>query len=413
MTVSKDILKKKNFCSLPWIHFHAWPDGKVFPCCVANSNKPISSTASESIIKMVNSDEFKQLRLNMLNDQPSDICQRCYDLEALGAWSLRKSYLKQQYLPLIEATKEDGSIDHFKMLYMDIRWSNICNMKCRSCGPSCSSLWAQEFKERHGEAVLKNNFGLSKILVSNNEEDKFWNKLNPYLNDVEDVYFAGGEALITPEHYRILDHWLTTGKTDVRLSYTTNFSVFKYKDKNVLDYWKKFPNLEICASLDANQGLGEYLRKGTIWNEIEENAFMIKREVPHAKFCITPTISLWNAHQFPKFHQEWIDKGLLSKNDNTRINILTQPHYCSLLVAPKFYKEKLAELYRPIAEDRSYSMSIRNGYKTILTALESGTEDKTALKEFYHFNKKLDDHRNENLLEVIPELKEVYEWTYN
>ena len=33
-----DLIKSgKHFCVLPWIHFHAWPDGKVMPCCVADS----------------------------------------------------------------------------------------------------------------------------------------------------------------------------------------------------------------------------------------------------------------------------------------------------------------------------------------------------------------------------------------
>jgi len=32
----------KYFCVLPWVHFHAWPDKRVLPCCVADSNMPVS-----------------------------------------------------------------------------------------------------------------------------------------------------------------------------------------------------------------------------------------------------------------------------------------------------------------------------------------------------------------------------------
>lgn len=415
MNVSEDIFYKKHFCILPWIHFHAWPDGKVFPCCMADSNKPVANTSDESIIKMMNSEDFKALRLRMLNDEPSEVCQRCYDVELFGTWSLRQSQNTVRgvsSLGLVNKTNTDGSIDDFKLKYMDIRFSNICNMKCRSCGPSCSSLWAQEYKERHGEVMLKDRFGLTKVVVSNNDDGSFWEKLLPYLDDVEEVYFAGGEVLITPEHYKILDYWLSKGKTNVKVTYTTNFSVFKYKDKQVLDYWKKFPKVEIYASLDASGPLAEYMRKGTIWSEIEENAMMIKKEVPHVRFEITPTISLWNAHQFPAFHQDWIEKGLLSKTQEIRLNILTSPWYSSILIAPQFYKDYLRTLYEPVRYDYSYSDTIRYAYKAVLNTLQSGEENKGGIKEFFDFNAKLDEHRKENILDSIPELKEVHTWAH-
>lgn len=415
MNVSEDIFYKKHFCILPWIHFHAWPDGKVFPCCMADSNKPVANTSDESIIKMMNSEDFKALRLRMLNDEPSEVCQRCYDVELFGTWSLRQSQNTVRgvsSLGLVNKTNTDGSIDDFKLKYMDIRFSNICNMKCRSCGPSCSSLWAQEYKERHGEVMLKDRFGLTKVVVSNNDDGSFWEKLLPYLDDVEEVYFAGGEVLITPEHYKILDYWLSKGKTNVKVTYTTNFSVFKYKDKQVLDYWKKFPKVEIYASLDASGPLAEYMRKGTIWSEIEENAMMIKKEVPHVRFEITPTISIWNVHQFPKFHKEWIDKGLLSKTQEMRLNILTGPWFASILILPKDYKEELLSMYRAVMNDESYSINIRNAYRTVLNTLKSGEENLGGVKEFFDFNAKLDEHRKENILDAIPELRKVHTWAH-
>lgn len=416
MNVTEDIFYKKHFCILPWIHFHAWPDAKVFPCCMADSNKPVSTTNSESIIKMMNSEDFKQLRLKMLKDEPSEICQRCYDVELFGTWSLRQSQNTVRgvaNLDLVNKTKEDGSIDDFKLKYMDIRFSNICNMKCRSCGPSCSSQWAQEYKDRHGEIMLRDRFGLQKTVVTNNEDDQFWEKLVPYLDDVEEVYFAGGEALITPEHYKILDYWLEKGKTNVKVTYTTNFSVFKYKDKNVLDYWRKFPKVEIYASLDASGHLAEYMRKGTVWKDIEENALMIKREVPHVRFEITPTISTWNVHQFPSFHKDWIEKGLLSKDQEMRLNILTFPWHASILILPKDYKEELLDMYRRVMNDESYSINIRNCYRTVLNTLKSGEENKGGLKEFFDFNSKLDEYRKENILDAIPELRRIHSWAHN
>jgi hypothetical protein len=412
-SVSALIKDSNRFCILPWIHFHAWPDGKVFPCCMSDSRAPVSDTTKSSVIEIVNSTDFKELRANMLNDKPSKICERCYDVEQLGTWSLRQSNNVQRgekNNAAVCATNLDGSIDEFTLKYLDIRFSNICNFKCRSCGPSCSSQWAQEHVSMHGFNSLKEKFKLTSTAVTNNEGNVFWEKLKPYLLGVEEVYFAGGEALITPEHYRILDYWLEHDKTDVRISYTTNFSVFKYKDKNVIDYWKKFKDVEIFASIDATGDLAEFMRKGTVWSDIEDNVRMIQKEVPHVKFTITPTISTWNVHQFPQFHADWIKKGFLTNNDNMRLNLLTFPWHASILILPKFYKEDLIKLYEQGVNNVEYSKDIKNAYKSVIHTLTSGEENKDGVREFFEVNQKLDNFRKENILDVIPRLTKVKAW---
>ena len=43
------------------------------------------------------------------------------------------------------------------MRYMDIRFSNIRNMKCRTCGPELSSQWATEYvADLYGKHELAN-----------------------------------------------------------------------------------------------------------------------------------------------------------------------------------------------------------------------------------------------------------------
>ena len=145
MKTAKQLVKdSKHFCVLPWIHFHAWPNKQVMPCCVADSDAPVSELKDgESILDMMNSEEYKKMRNAMLNDEPYEACSRCYDLEDNGTWTLRQSQNMvrgKDTIDLIESTNADGSIDEFKLKYMDIRFSNLCNFKCRSCGPGCSNL---------------------------------------------------------------------------------------------------------------------------------------------------------------------------------------------------------------------------------------------------------------------------------
>ncbi len=416
----------KHFCVLPWIHFHAWPDKRVLPCCVADSNDPYNHIKDdESILEMMNSEKYKQMRLSMLNDEPVTACQRCYDLESVGTYTMRKSHnsncvsshpdwptkhgITAKYIK--DITKEDGSISEFKMKYMDMRFSNLCNMKCRSCGPSCSSQWAQEFIEFKGTDVLQRHFNTNKMVVTNNDDQKFITKLKPYLKDVVEVYFAGGEVIITPEHYDCLDYWIENGINEkIELTYTTNFSSLKYKDKDLITYWKKFPNLIIWASLDAMGPHAEVIRKGTDWDRIEKNMREIKELVPHAKFQITPTISIWNVFQFPKFFDYLIENNLIDINSSPRFNLATSPWYANVMILPEFSKEKLSRLYREYIHKYSKNEQISSGFKTILQNIKSGEPNKGGIQEFIKFNDELDQFRNEKLLDVAPELKEVYRW---
>jgi hypothetical protein len=410
----------KHFCVLPWVHFHAWPDKRVLPCCVADSNMPVADIKdNQTILDMMNTPEYRKLRLAMMNDEPVEACKRCYDLELMGTWTMRQSHNKRKGLDYVDYiqknTKDDGSLENFEMKYMDIRFSNLCNMKCRSCGPSCSSQWAQEFMEERGPEVYQQYFKTNKIVINNTDGGDFMAKLKPHLKDVTEVYFAGGEIIITPEHYECLDYWIENGLTDqVELTYTTNFSSLKYK-KNVdlIEYWKKFPKLKIWASLDAHGKVAECIRKGTDWERIEANIRTVKEQVPHAEFQITPTISIWNVFTFPDFFDYMIEKGFIDTKSSPRFNLATNPWYANIMIMPTSVKRRLAELYRVYQNRYKDNVDIYNGFKMIIYNLTVGDENKGGIQEFIQFNEELDKFRDEKLEEIIPELKEVFDWARN
>jgi hypothetical protein len=406
----------KHFCVLPWVHFHSWPDGRVMPCCIADSNMPVAEIKEdESIIQMMNSEDFKRMRSAMLNDEPVEACKRCYDLELMGTWTMRQSHNKRRGLDyakeIAETTKDNGEITDFKMKYMDLRFSNMCNMKCRSCGPGCSSLWAQEFLDERGPDVFEQYFKTRKIVINKAEEVGFMNKLKPYLKDVTEVYFAGGEIIITPEHYECLDYWIENGLNEqIELTYTTNLSSLKYKDKDLIGYWKKFPKLQIWASLDGMGDVAEVIRKGTDWDRIVKNIKAIKEQVPHAQFQITPTISIWNVFHFPDFFDYMIEQGFIDTKSSPRFNLATNPWYANIMILPVHVKRRLAELYRVYQNKYKDNQDIYNGFKMIIYNLTVGDENKQGILEFKQFNDELDEFRNEKFEDVCPEIKEVYEW---
>lgn len=402
MNIDKNIL-----CMMPWIHAHVWPEGKVFPCCMSDSRVSFGNTNLNTIDEIINNDNFKQLRRQMLDGEKPGVCSRCYELETnASSWTLRKNSIVQFYdkhHKLVESTHADGSIDNFKMRYMDIRFSNLCNMRCRSCGPALSSSWYDDSKALNGDP------GHGKFLdVSSNPN--FMDELKTHLDYVEEVYFAGGEALITPQHYDVLDYWLATGKTDVRLRYTTNFSVLRFKQRHIFDYWNKFKNVRVAASLDATHERGEYARKGTEWSDIVANRRAMMEACPDIYFEITPTVSIFNIKHLFDFHRTWVEQGLLDIN-NIRINILTWPQEYSATVLDEQERARVSEIYsRYISWLNTHNAraDVINSISGIIEYLNS--KDDSNLKSV--FKKKtleLDAHRKEDFSTVFPELKDWYE----
>jgi hypothetical protein len=412
------VTQGKHFCVLPWIHFHAWPDKRVMPCCVADSNMPVSTIdGDQSILDMMNSERYNEIRKDMLNDIEVPECKRCFDLELMGTWTMRQSHNKRRGLQYVDYiannTQEDGALSEFEMKYMDIRFSNLCNMKCRSCGPDCSSLWAQEFKDKRGQEMWDEYFPNRKVVINNNDDQKFMVKLKPYLADVSEVYFAGGEIIITPEHYECLDYWIENGQADtIELNYTTNFSTLHgYKNKDLLEYWKKFKNIQVWASLDAHGDLAECIRKGTDWDKTVANIKKLREELPHVQLGITPTISIWNIFKFPDFFDYMAENNLIDLNITPRFNLATNPWYANIMILPKHVKNRLIELYRVYQNKYGRdNVEISNGFKMIIYNLSVGDENKGGLLEFKQFNDELDEFRKEKFEDLVPEIKEVYEW---
>lgn len=430
---TEDLIKNgKHFCILPWIHFHAWPNGDVLPCCVADSSKPVSKIENgQSLLDMMNSEEYKNMRLKMLADEEYEPCTRCYELEEVGTWTMRQSQNTvrgMDCIDLVDLTNADGSIDEFKLKYMDIRFSNLCNYKCRSCGPACSNLWAEEkFREMgHDREQFSAAFKLKDLLVANTDDNDFMTQLKKHLHEVEECYFAGGEILVQPEHYECLDYWVEHGlEEQVHLNYTTNMSKLVYRDKNgqrdLFDYWKRFPKIEVWASIDDMGERAELLRKGTHWERVVENLKRIKAEVPHVQLSFTPTISLWNIWTYCELFEFLYEEGLIDPDNVPRLNILTVPACAAISVLPKQFalplKAKYEEYqarYDRYTRDDDSMRRMKNTFGIIITALNKAIEYEKGhpdlFMDFMEENDRMDESRDEDFLDVIPELRDVYEW---
>ena len=400
------LIDSKTFCMMPWLHLHAFPDGRAYPCCFALDQYPVGDLNKDSMETVFNSKDMKKMRLNMLDDRPSRQCTKCYDQEKSGFFSLRLSSNKHfgHNIGMVDNTDGDGSADCI-IKYWDIRFSNLCNMACRSCGTWFSSNWYEDHKKLTGKPPDH-----AKIMRVGRTADDIWEQMLKQFDHVEQFYFAGGEPLIMEEHYRILKELDKRKMYHVRLIYNTNFSKLKFKDLDVLELWNKFDSVSVGASLDAEGKRGEFMRKGTVWKDTVANRKKMLEVCPQVDFYISSTVGLINALHIVDFHRNWTDQGLLKPQD-FNFNLLQYPFWQRIDLLPNAYKQKVKEKYEKHLEWLRPQDHLTRATK----GFESGLDYMMRRDNFTHFHKfkdgmqKLDAIRNENILEVFPELKELYE----
>lgn len=331
---------EETFCVIPWMHLYVNPLCQILPCCQSDDKKPWGNIVEQNIDQIINSDRAKKMRLNMLSNRKCAECQTCYNFEKNKIESMRMRHNKKwkHLMPsLLEKTNADGSIDDFEFKYLDLRLNNICNLKCRTCSGAFSSQLAQEEKQ-----IFSNTENFDRI-PTKDQRTKVLEKVIEYIDSAEKIYFAGGEPLIMSEHYEILDRLVELGKFDMEIYYNTNFTTLDFKGKNVLDYWKKFNNIKIGASIDGYGEVFEYVRHGAKFDQIETNLELLKKHCPDVNFTVFSTISFLSAESVMELQKVWHESGKVDINKFFLNSIIGGDHF-SLQILSNAHKNRLTDL---------------------------------------------------------------------
>jgi organic radical activating enzyme len=407
----KELLtKSKVFCILPWIHMHAFPDGRAYPCCLGEMWQPVGDLRKNTMAEVWNDTPYKTMRTNMLEEKPCKECTKCYELEDNGFFSMRNSFSKDfgHLVELTDATNDDGSLDDFKLRYYDVRFSNLCNFRCRTCGPIFSSNWYNDHIKLYGKKPDVLGREMASVEYAGRHKYDIWEQMQEHIPNLEQIYFAGGEPLIMEEHYMILKELVARKLFHVRLIYNTNFSVFKYKDQDVFELWKLFDSVSVGASLDDSGARGEYIRKGQDWAETEASRRRMMEVCPRVDFYVSSTVSLYNVWHVSDFHRDWTDKGLVRAQD-WNINLCQSPDRDRADVLPQIYKDEIIakiEKHLEWLEPLDTISRATGGYRGIINFLKQ--QDNTQhLGTFFKDNDLIDNVREEKFEEVFPEYKDL------
>lgn len=400
MAEEHDLLhNSKAFCMMPWVHLHVDTRGQAQACCVGNI--PFGNVNEQSIGEIWQGQPIREFRWKLMKDEPDPRCRVCYAREAAGAVSMRQEVNRDyaHQFPAVQTTLSEGTAPLARPVYWDIRFSNLCNFRCRTCWHGASSRWFEEAQE------LGNAAGKEAVIQAAKEPEKLMRQLELLLPVVEEIYFAGGEPLLMAEHFALLEALLKLGRTEVRLRYNTNFSRLSYGGHDLLGLWNRFANVLVGASLDAMAERGEYLRKEQRWERVVENRKRMLKECPGVRFEVQPTVSVFNVLHLPDFHREWVEKGWL-EIDGMVPNLLERPDCYNIKVLPGAVKAKVQARFAMhvgwMEENQASAESMERF--TAVVDFMNAAEWQSKLPKFHNATEKLDGMRGENWRVVFPEL---------
>lgn len=356
---------------MPWIHFHAGDSGYVKACCVANIT--YGNINHQPLNEIWNDTSIKKLREKFLQGEPDKRCFVCVNREKAGGKSIRQE--------TFEKFKTIDISDIGSPIYFDIRFSNVCNFKCKTCWHGASSKWFEDAK-RLGRNVSE------KAIIKNIEDfNDFISKMGDSLLQAKEIYFAGGEPLVTEEHYLLLEFLIKNNATNIFLRYNTNFSKLTFKQWDIIDLWNKFSKVEVMASVDDFGVNGEYIRTGFNWEVFLENREIL-RSLTHITFKVSPTVSVFNIKELPDFYKKLISLNVINKED-FYINLLERPYYFNVKVLPQNKKEEVVNCYNDFfiwCEENNITSNIIKSFKDCVNFMN---EEDLSQKYWNKFNKEL------------------------
>ncbi len=373
---------------MPWIHYHVSDNGKAKACCIANI--PFGNVNEDSFENIWNGKPIQELRTKFLKGEKDNRCAGCYKLEAAGGKSIRQETFEK--FPEIQPTEIEVKE---KPIYFDIRFSNICNFRCRTCWHGASSKWFADAK------ALERNVSEKAIIQNITDFKKFITETGEALLRAKEIYFAGGEPLVTEEHYLLLDWLIKNEVTNVHLRYSTNFSLLKFKNYEVLEYWKQFDKVEVMASIDAVEQLGEYIRKEFNWTQFLKNREAI-RELSKVAFKLSPTVSILNMKQLPEVYKTGLELNLIEPID-FYINILERPFYYNIKAFPKEQKQEIESVFKDFftwAKLNSVPQEVIQSFQECLDFMNHENLSEKHWPQFLKQTKVLDNLRSEQFTDL-------------
>ena len=413
--------KSCTFCMHPFTGLATREDGAIKVCC---RSLPIGNIKNETLEEAWNGENMREVRRQVLSDERPDVCKPCFDLEDQGVQSLRQRHIADNmpesrvnlYPDALKSLTTDMTMP-FELPTIEIKINNLCNLKCRMCNPLDSTQWkdwnsiVEHYKKEDNYLVKAvEDLGLTEAPYVGLFDDKkeFWDSLRKLLPHFKRVEFAGGEPLMDPMHYKILDLLSENGK-NIEIKYATNGTVLGIKGRWIKDYWPKFKSVAVNVSIDGLDDVYEYVRSNGKFQDVVDNIRIMKTIPTVSRIVGAFTVQSNNIMQIDKVIDYFLNKLEIVFYSHR----VQYPRALSAQVLPKELKDQVisklelmkdkVKQYRLVQEHPILEKITLQQIQDNINFLKARDLNKY-WKDCVDFNHRLDKTRNQGPLEkIIPE----------
>lgn len=394
-------------------------DGAIKVCCRSH---PIGWIQRESLEEAWNNKTMRNIRKQVLNSERPAECSPCFNLEDQGVESLRQRHIsgvipeaRINLYPNSLDSLEDDFYMPFEIPTMEIKINNLCNLKCRMCNPMDSTSWndwkeVEEFYKAEGnflpEKIKELNLIKRPFLDSFVDTDNWWNSFEKLLPFFRRVEFAGGEPLMDPTHYHILDKLSTYGE-NIEIKYATNGTVLGIKGgRTIHDYWPKFKSVAVNISIDGIRESYDYIRGNSDWESMIENIKVIQKFTNVSRIVGAVAVQVNNVLVLDKMIEYFLDDlGIVFYT-----NMVNYPKVLSAQVLPielkKLAINRLQEIKNKLPNFKHIKsnpilLGITNQQIDSVINYINSVDQSHLWKNSVEFNHRLDKTRNQKKFEII------------
>ena len=393
----------RPLCVAPFAALKVGADGGVSPCCEFAGQ--VGSLKDNNLKAIWEGEELRDLRVALASGEKVKACWKCWQAEETNGVSLRQS-LNSRFADRLPQSASDAALTPDHPVYLDIRFSNLCNFRCRTCHHGASSRWFSDAK------ALGQTAGRKALLSAFDPTQDAPTQFEEIGEKVTDLYFAGGEPLMEKQHFDLLRRLISQKRTDIRLYYNTNLSTLDFEGSDILQLWQSFRYLHVEASIDAIGAAGAYIRRGFDWDIFSANLDRLRKECPQVNVNIGVTVSVFNLLKLTELHRKLVKESGVSP-ESFNFHAVQSPRYYDIATLPKDIKERAlvqieayaAELSAQNPESQvAAQLNHIVEHMNLLPAIAPPDDTESLREQFRDITKQLDALRSEDTLSIFPEL---------
>ncbi len=419
----------KSFCLAKWLHLSLHLDRGSGHSCYHTPEVIIPiDQLSGNPSALHNTYDKKLEREEMIKGKWPKGCEFCIRHESSSENNSGNSLSSDRNLkssshwaaPFLEEVLQNPEAD-WQPTYLEVGFSNQCQMKCTYCGPHNSSAWEAELKAK-GNYTNRVFPQVPNQADSAKYREAFWEWWPKLSKSLKVMRITGGEPLLSDETFKVMEWFVENPSPELEFAINSNLSVSAALFSKFLDALAKLQkknavgNIKVITSLEAIGEAAVYIRSGIQLELFWQNVRKLCLLNPSVIVSITATVQALSVNSFIEFIEH-----LLTFREQLGFNKITfdpsaivQPNFMRIELLPAVVKDRFYDDLKNYVQKNHSRLKENERLKVsnILSLLKMPVDQDQILKarvELHRYFSEYDKMRGLDFVKTFPQMRSFWE----